>query len=254
MASQTFLKETKGKHIHTMIDNTTAIGCINKLGTSRNMLYNSSTADIWKWALANNNFLSAAYIPGIDNVVADEESRKQYTDAECMLNKIIFDFAIEYFGIKPDIDLFASRINKQLPIYVAYKPDPNAMATDAFSLKWDDKLFYLFPPLSVMTSCLQKIDQDKTEALLVVLYWKPQVWYPVLLRSLVRPPILSEENKYNLLQPSDPNFVHPLANTMKVMVCHVSGDTIKTLEFRRKLQKLSWDLGGMALNANINDM
>ena len=79
-----------------------------------------------------------------------------------MLNKKIFDFAVEYFGIKPDTDLFASRINKQLPIYVAYKPYPIAMATDAFSLKWDDKLFYLFPPFSVLTSCLQKIHQDKT--------------------------------------------------------------------------------------------
>ena len=60
-----------------------------------------------------------------------------------MLDKIIFDFAVEYFGIKPDIDLFASGIYKQLPMYVAYKPDPSAMAIDAFSLKWDNKLFYL---------------------------------------------------------------------------------------------------------------
>ena len=81
---------TKDKHIRTMIDNTTAIGCINKMGISCNMLYNSVTADIWKWALVNNNFLSSAYIPGIDNVVADKESRKQYTNAECMLNKIRF--------------------------------------------------------------------------------------------------------------------------------------------------------------------
>ena len=196
---------------------------------------------------ANNNFLSAVYIPGIDDVVGDDESRKQYTDAECMLNKIIFDFAVEYFDSKPDIDLFASRINKQLPMYVAYKPDPSAIATDAFSLKWDDKLFYLFPPFSVITSCFQKIHQNKTEALSVASYWKTQVWYPVLLRSLVRPPILVEENKYNLLQLSYPNFVHPLANTMKILVCHISGDTSKSLEFRKKL-------GGMALNANISDM
>ena len=72
-------------------------------------------------------------------------------------------------------------------------------------------MFYLFPPFSDFTSCFQKlIHQDKTEALSVAPYWKTQVWYPVLPRSLVRPPILVEENKYNLLQPCDPNFVHPL--------------------------------------------
>ena len=92
-----------------------------------------------------------------------------------MSNKIIFDFAVEYFGIKSDIDLFASIYNNQLPIYVAYKPDPSPMATDAFSLKWDDKLFYLFPPFSVITSCLQKIHQDKTEALLLAPYGKTQL-------------------------------------------------------------------------------
>ena len=37
----------------------------------------------------------------------------------------------------------------------------------------------------------------------------------------MRPPFLVEENEHNFLQPSDLNFVHPLANTMKIMVCHV---------------------------------
>ena len=95
------------------------------MGTSRNMFYNSISADIWKCASATYNFLSTAYISRIDNVVADKESRKQYTYDECMLNKITFDFAVEYFGIKPDIDLFVSRINKQLSMYVVYKPDPD---------------------------------------------------------------------------------------------------------------------------------
>ena len=156
-----------------------------------------------------------------------------------MLNETIFDFAVEYFAIKLDIDLFASRINKQLSMYVANKSDPSAMAIHPFCLKWDNKFFLPFPPFSVKISCFQKIHQDKTEALLVAPCWKAQIWYPVLLRSLVRPPILVEHNNCNLLQPSDPNFVHPLANKMKIMVRHVSGDTIKTLEFRKKLQKSS---------------
>ena len=76
-----------------------------------------------------------------------------------------------------------------------------------------------------------KIHQHKTDALLVAPCWKTQVWYPVPLRSLVRPLILAEENKYNLLhiQPSDPNFVHPLANTMRMMVCHVSVESLERL-------------------------
>ena len=39
------------------------------------------------------------------------------------------------FG-KPDLDLFASRLNHQLPRYVSWIPDPNAVGVDAFTLDW----------------------------------------------------------------------------------------------------------------------
>ena len=53
------------------------------------------------------------------------------------------------FNITPKIDLFASRLNNQLPAYVSYKPDPNVYAVDAFSLDWSKLQFYAFSPLVV---------------------------------------------------------------------------------------------------------
>ena len=35
---------------------------------------------------------------------------------------------------QPDIDLFASCVSNQFTTYAAYKPDPNAIAVDAFML------------------------------------------------------------------------------------------------------------------------
>ena len=38
------------------------------------------------------------------------------------------------FSVKPDIDLFASRINYKCKKYVSYQTDPGAYAVDAFHL------------------------------------------------------------------------------------------------------------------------
>ena len=43
----------------------------------------------------------------------------------------IFQEIVCRFG-QPDIDLFASRLNHKLEKYISFRPDPNAMAVDAF--------------------------------------------------------------------------------------------------------------------------
>ena len=62
-----------------------------------------------------------------------------------------------------EIDLFASRLNKQIDDYVSWTPDPDATAVNAFSILWDRKPFYAFclPPFSLIPRWLQKITTDK---------------------------------------------------------------------------------------------
>ena len=55
------------------------------------------------------------------------------------------------------IDLFASRLNRQVETFVSWKPEPEAWAVDAFSLNWKDIVFYAFPPFSVLGQVLTKI-------------------------------------------------------------------------------------------------
>ena len=45
-----------------------------------------------------------------------------------------------------EVDLFASRINHQLTAFVSWRPEPGAMACDAFSLNWGLMKGYLSPP------------------------------------------------------------------------------------------------------------
>jgi hypothetical protein len=58
-----------------MCDNTTAVSCINHMGTSHSDPCNKLTAEIWMWCASHNIWLTAAHIPGADNESADYKSR-----------------------------------------------------------------------------------------------------------------------------------------------------------------------------------
>ena len=66
------------------------------------------------------------------NSEADYASRNFNNHTEWMLDPIIFQqITTRYYT--PEVDLFATRLNHQVPQYVARYPDPGALATDALS-------------------------------------------------------------------------------------------------------------------------
>ena len=74
-------------------------------------------------------------IPGKNNIEADQQSRILQHATEWKLHPEPFQKIVDKFG-KPDINLFASRINTQLKRYVLWHPEPEAMAVNSFSLNW----------------------------------------------------------------------------------------------------------------------
>ena len=70
------------------------------------------------------------------NVIADQLSRSHKAiPTGWTLNKKVFRAVVEELG-KPGLDLFATSLNNQLPIYVSPCPDPNALALDAEFCTW----------------------------------------------------------------------------------------------------------------------
>ena len=78
--------------------------------------------------------ISSVYIAGKDNTVADYMSRSLSDNAEWQLTPIIFKNIILTFNFVPELDLFASYLNTQVPCYVSWFLYPDAVANDAFSL------------------------------------------------------------------------------------------------------------------------
>ena len=94
------------------------------------MALNDLAVDIWEYCIQQGVVISAAHIPGIHNVLADIASREFSDSAEWAIPQNIFDGITEKFGI-PDIDMFASRLNKKLCRYASWKPDPESCIIDS---------------------------------------------------------------------------------------------------------------------------
>ena len=135
-ALKALAKTENKKHIRLMLDNTTAVACINNMGTNHSLACDSVVKNIWLFCLRRDVWLSAAYIPGRENTEADLESRKINLDTEWKLNPSLLNQATDILNFKPDIDMFATRINSQYTKYVSYKPDPDAFSVNAFNLNW----------------------------------------------------------------------------------------------------------------------
>ena len=88
--------------------------------------------EIWTWSIDRNIWLSAEHLPGSKNVLAAEQSRVFDDTAERMINKCVFLELVKVFG-SPAIDLFASRLNKQVTTFVSWKPDQR-IVTSNYSL------------------------------------------------------------------------------------------------------------------------
>ena len=224
-ALKTFAKNSKEEHVRLMVDNTTAVSAINHMGTSHSDLCHALTKEIWEWCIPRGIWISAAHIPGKKNTVADYESRKTAGPAEWKLDPISLQTALEHLHFLPEIDLFASRVNHQFPRYCSFKPDPTAEAIDAFTINWHNLRFYAFPPFSIMPAVLKKIIADNGEGICVLPNWPTQSWYPKAMNMLRQQPIELTPRKDLLTLPSDPRLRHPLHARLRLLVCHLSGNS-----------------------------
>ena len=221
-----FQSSLSGKHVKIMIDNTTAVSVINNMGTCHSDKCNSISVQIWEFCMLHNIiWLTAAHIPGSSYCRADKESRDFHSeDTEWMIDPTLLGKALDALNFKPDIDLFASRLNRQFPIYCSFKPDPDASYIDAFTFSWSDKHFYCFSPFSCVLRVLQKIIQDKAAGVVVVPMWPTQSWYPIRTSLLVLPPITLLPSKNLLSLPAFPEAIHPLHRKMSLLICLLSGN------------------------------
>ena len=73
---------------------------------------NNITCRIWNFCTKSRFCVLAAHVPGTINIEEDKQSRVLEDATEGKFNPASFQKIAEKFG-KPDINVFATRINKQ---------------------------------------------------------------------------------------------------------------------------------------------
>jgi hypothetical protein len=251
-ALKAFQTQLLGKHVCVRIDNMTAVSDIGKMGTSHSRNRNNLTREIWTWCIIHRVFLTTAHIPGKENEAADAESRKARDQTEWALDPEIFQQGTQRLGVKPVIDLFASRLNYKLKPFIAYQPDPEAEAVNAFTISWHSYLFYAFPPFSIIPLVLQKIREEESTGLIVVPNWPTQPWWPYLMRMVIQNPVVLPNNKNMLQLPTKPDLVHPLYPKLTLLLCHVSGKPSKIKDYQKQLYLSYCHRGGRVHKDNTH--
>lgn len=153
------------------------------------------------WCSSQGIHLSAIYLKGSRNVLADSLSRgdkvihSEWTLSHQALHRLWMQVE------KPFVDLFATRFSARLPLFVSPFPDPLAWGVNALEMDWSGLTAYAFPPFCLLGKVVRKIDLERPALVLVAPLWPSQHWFPDLLRLAVRPPIPLAKRRGELVQP-----------------------------------------------------
>ena len=181
----------------------------------------------------------------VENILDEDDVVERKRNRMPWIEKIVGNFG-------PVInDLFASRVNCKVSRYYSYNLEPKAIGMlDAFSYCWSNETFYVFPPFSIISKVLSKIEAEMATGVLILPLFTTHSWFTRLLRLLTHEPLLLPKSNTSLYFPCRRKAMLTLPN-VALIACLVSGNCIKTKVFQMKLQKQSYRHGDQTLNVNM---
>ena len=219
-------------------DNTPTIAYLIKMGGTKNSKMTSISKKIWEWCISHKITLMPVHIPGIENVIADKQSRIFRDFSDWRLSSQTFQKINSRRG-PLSMDLFASTWNTQLPQFFTWNNQPDSRGVDALSQPWPKSQAYAFPPFSMIPHVMRKVQRDQSTIVLVTPIWPSQTWYQNLIHMSCRDPLVIPHSP-NLLMDIN-NSPHPLITEerLKLAVWTVSGEKCKVLGYQSRLLKSS---------------
>ena len=126
--------KVKNSTVLVSTNNTTVVAYIRRQGGTHSTELSEEAWNVLNLCLANNIQLLVKHIPGRFNTLADRMSRvDKLISTEWSLNQEIANKIFQIMDF-PSIDLFATRLNHRLPLYVSPIPDQKALSIDALSM------------------------------------------------------------------------------------------------------------------------
>ena len=175
----------------------------NKLGGTHSQPLCQLALTIWDWCVQRDVFLVAEHLPGKDNITADRES--------------------------------PSRLTKQLPNFYSWRPDPEAMATDAFNQNWAQTRGFANPPWCLIARCLSQLKRQMARVVIITPLWASQLWYPTIPGILEDYPRVLPAGDDLVILPAGQGFIMN-QGVLELVAWPVSGNPSNHKEFLQRLQ------------------
>ena len=109
------------------------------------------------------------------------------------------------------------------------------------------KFFYMFPIFSWIGQILHKVQEDRTDAVLVAPIWRTQSWWPSLLGLICSKCYQVPQTRQNHYLPYNREREYPLKRLNLGVFC-ILGENSKTGRFKREQGILSCHPGETVLN------
>ena len=179
--------------------------------------------------------LKARYILGRKNVLADQFSLPdQILPTEWSLLPWVFEGICNVFG-RPHLDLFATRTNMKLLLYMSLVPDPLAWKQDALHMLWDHLFAYAFLPFALLHQVLSWVlASEGLSLVLITPLWPQKEWFADLLSLLVTEPLKLPQVWNLLVQPHVRKF-HRGLETLRLHARRLSSISSERLAFLEEL-------------------
>ena len=163
---------------------------------------------------------------------------------------VLFKILCDWFQFNPQVDLFATRLNKQINKYVSWMPDPYSIAVNAFNFIHK---IYASPPFSLVGAAISKLIRDNTMGIMIIPEGTTQYWFPTILAHLIDHPIQLPSVLKTLSLPFKPSKAHPLSPKLQLLAVILSGNPLhRSSVFPEKLKKSSSQPGNLKLPQNTN--
>ena len=205
LALKSFQNRILDKRVLIATDNATVVSYLNKQGGTHSWDMCLLVWCILAYCNPRNILIRARHIQGCLNVIADSLSRKdKIIQTEWSLHPQIFSLICKVWHT-PMVDMFATKLNHKLPIYVSPVPDANAINIDALNISWEGLDGYAFCPVALIPKVIQKMNTYRCR-MIVAPGWPRMHWFWDLVNLSTKPPLQLPHWPHLLKQPFSQKF------------------------------------------------
>ena len=183
---QAAVNDLNGQSVLVETDNSTTVAYVNHMGGRYPML-NSLAQQLWGFCLQHNIRVVAVHRAGVDNERADMLSRIKYDPTNYRLLPSVFQMLDQRWG-RHSIDLFADRLNTQLPRYVSRFSDPLASGVDVFRQDLTRENGFAHPPPALISRFASFCRRQGASATVITPNWSGP-WLPQLMAMATDRPL-----------------------------------------------------------------